>query len=114
MAQLGYSPRMKALLTILVLLTAAICGCASPLSAIRGVWVVTEVRFGGDSAMSDEDAKKWIGRTMSIGDVSSSLDGERLSGCRVTEKESEAQTFFEDSFRIRPGLEVGFHRHQSA
>ena len=44
---------------------------------------------------------------MSIGDVSSSFAGEQLSGCRVTEKEVEARTFFEDGFKIRPS-ELGF------
>ena len=35
--------------------------------------------------MSEGEAKKWIGRTMSIGNVSTSLDGERLPNCRASE-----------------------------
>ncbi|GEM_PF-4409697 len=52
--------------------------------------------------MSEADARKWIGRSVSIGDVSSSLEGERLTGCRVTEKEFEARKFFEEGFKIEP------------
>jgi len=97
---------MKALLAILIL-SVGISGCAVRDSAVRGDWVVTGFRFAGISAMSDDEAKKWVGRSLSIGDVSSSLEGERVTGSRVTEKEFEAQKYFEDGFRIRPS-EVGF------
>jgi len=57
--------------------------------------------------MSEEEATKWIGRSLSIGDVSSSLDGERVTGCRVTGKRYDAEKFFGDGFRISPS-DVGF------
>ena len=98
---------MKVRFVILICSILAICGCTVPDSAIGGVWVVTGVRFAGDSAMSEGDATKWMGRSLSIGDVSMSLKGERLSGCRVSETEVEATRYFADGFKIRPA-ELGF------
>jgi hypothetical protein len=98
---------MKALLAVLTLLTVAISGCAHQDSAARGVWVVTGVRLGGVSAMSEDEAKKWIGRSLSIGGVSSALEGERITGCRVTESEFETKEYFEEGFKIAPS-QLGF------
>src|SRR4051812_4884533 len=91
----------KALLAI-VILSVGIFGCAVRNSRIHGDWIVTGVRFAGISAMSDDEAKKWIGRSLRMGDVSSSLEGERVTGCRVTEKKFEAQSFFENGFKVCP------------
>jgi hypothetical protein len=57
--------------------------------------------------MSESEAKQWIGRSMSIGDVSTSLDGERLSGGHVTEQQFNSEQYFGDDFKILPSA-LGF------
>jgi uncharacterized tellurite resistance protein B-like protein/predicted nucleic-acid-binding protein len=76
-------------------------------NAVRGIWVVTGIRFAGISAMDEEEAKRWIGRSLAIDKVCVSLKGEKKSPNRVSVGEFDAERFFVDAFKIRPAA-IGF------
>ena len=75
--------------------------------AIKGTWVVTGYRFGGTSALSEKDAKAWIGKTLVVDKTCISLDSGRISSPRVQHKVHDSETYFWDGFRIKPS-DVGF------
>jgi hypothetical protein len=98
---------MKGLSLLLVFAIAQLAWAGQVPDAINGTWVVKEYRFAGTSALSEKEAKAWIGRTLKIGTVCQSLEGERISSPKVEYAIHNAQTYFEEGFHIEPS-EAGY------
>lgn len=75
--------------------------------AIKGIWVVTGYRFAGTSALSEKEAKAWIGKTMVVGTTCVSLAGTKISSPRVAHRVHDSHKYFIEEFRIKPS-DVGF------
>jgi len=96
---------------ILVFAMARVLFASQIPDTIKDTWVVTGYRFGGTSALSEKEAKAWIGKTLVVDKICISLDGGTNSSPRVEHKVHDSQTYFWGGFRIKPS-EVGFTAKQ--
>jgi hypothetical protein len=98
---------MKALVAILLFAMAPRLWCGETPGTITGTWFVTGYRFAGNSALSDKQAKSWLGKTLVIGTTCLSLGGARISSPRFQQTVHDAETYFMEGFRIKPS-DVGY------
>src|SRR6266581_3566827 len=102
---------MKVLSVLLLLATARLLSRAGVTDAIRGTWVVQGYRFAGISALSEKEAKSWIGKTMVMGEKCISLAGVTNSLPRFLYTVHNADNYFIEGFRVSPSS-VGYKNSQ--
>jgi hypothetical protein len=98
---------MKALAAILIFALAPLLWGGEIPGAIRGTWVVKGCRFPGTYALSEKEAKSWIGKTLVIGDRCVSLKRATNSSPRFRYTLHTAETYFIEGFRFKPSA-VGY------
>jgi hypothetical protein len=98
---------MRALAAIMIFLLAYELQAAEVPREIQGTWVVTSFHLGGMSALSNEAAKSWLGRTMTIGQRCVSLGGKVVRPFRIYSTKYDSDTYFRQAFRTEPS-QVGY------
>lgn len=68
---------------------------------VLGRWVVTGYRFAGVAALSEAEAKAWVGKSLTIGPACMTLEGKTVQPRPVVVEEQKAQAYF-DGFKTTP------------
>ncbi len=83
-------------------------GCAEPtpealeLQDVIGEWVIVDHRIPGISALTDEEAARWHGRSVRLGTKSATSHQAKCRQPRYRHRTALANTLLEDQFRVAP------------
>lgn len=69
---------------------------------IKGFWIVYKFESGHVTAITDDDAKTWIGKRMDLTDSTFSFNNDNLSNVRFESEKVEADHYFYMGYRVNP------------